>query len=167
MPFFLTGVHGNVARVENPLEVVSGLPRGNGFNIIGRRSASTWVSSPIQAPQLGDKMTDIRVVADLGESVTLRRVHVWISGSGLVFHAGNLHLTGSIDKIFPIPGDPELGGGISVSLALEFGSSGNDSDRRAIIRSSDTQLEEEDEKSPGYALKKAATRRLSSTWSSW
>ncbi len=107
-------------------------------------------------------MTDIRVEVDLGDSVTLRRVHVWIGGRDLVFRADNLHLTGSVDKVFTIPGDPELKAGINVSLFLEFGSSGNDYDRRAIIRSFDTQLEEEDEKSPSYVPKKAATRRLSS-----
>ncbi len=161
MSFFVISAHWNVTRVENPLEVVSGLPRGAGFTVIGRRSAATWLSCPIQVPRVGDKMTDIRVVADLGESAILKRVHVWIGGRDLVFRAENLKLSGEIDRIFTIPGDPVLTTGINVSLYLEFGGSGNDMDRRAIIRAFDSQLETESDAASGLALNKTS-RRLSS-----
>ncbi len=106
-------------------------------------------------------MTDIRVVADLGESAILKRVHVWIGGRDLVFRAENLKLSGEIDRIFTIPGDPVLTTGINVSLYLEFGGSGNDMDRRAIIRAFDSQLETESDAASGLALNKTS-RRLSS-----
>lgn len=158
--FFVTAIHGNVTRVENPLEIVSGLPRGNGFHVIGRRNSATWLSSPFQVPKIRDKITDIRVVADLGHSVTLRRVHVWIGGRDLVFREDDLHLGGEIDRIFTIPGDPVLTAGVNISLFLEFGGSGNDLDRRAIIRSFDSQLETPEFDTTGEALKKTS-RRLS------
>ena len=158
--FFIIAVHGNVTQVQSPLEIVSGVPTGAGFRVIGRRSAATWLQCPLQVSKLGDKITDIRVVADLGQSVTLRRVHVWIGSRDLVFRADDLNLKGEIDSIFGIPGDPELKAGVNVSLFVVFDGSGNDSDRRAVIRSLDSQLETTDSKIGGPPPEKAS-RRLS------
>ncbi len=141
MSFFIISAHGNIARAEDPLKIVSGLPRDEGFTVTGRRSAATWHSCPMQVPRIGDKITDIRVVADLAENVVLSRMHVWIGGSDFVFSDDILHLTVRIDRIFTIPGDPVLKAGINVSLFLEFGSSSNEMDQCAIIRSFDCQIE--------------------------
>lgn len=161
MPFFITAAHGNVTRVENPAEIVRAFPTGPGFQVIGRRNSGTWLQCTLQVPKRGDKINDVRVVADLGQSATLKHVHVWIGGGDRVLHEDNLNYTGHIDETISIPGDPVLDAGINISLFVEFGNYGNEMDRRAVIRSFDSELETDSAESPAYSMKEMS-HRLSS-----
>ena len=156
--YFIIAAHGNVTDVQDPYDIVENVPTGRGRRITVRRSTSTWLQAPIQVLNNLRKMLDLWALAELGRSVTLRRVHVWIGGRNPVLKADSLDLSGDVKSKLQVPGDLMLTDGINVSLFVESSRSDNDFDRRVIVHGFDSQLETETSNTYGPPSKMQSRR---------
>jgi len=124
---FTSWVHGSSMQLEYPNRVTSVRHTGPFVRIEGAAGQNTWVHLPVPTPTVAEG-TPMRVGAGLvsfrtRDRATVHEVVVYDGEKRIAEHTG-LALQGDhLDARFEVPGNPEVGRGINITLGVSFSDS--------------------------------------------
>ena len=127
---FTSWVHGSSMQLEYPNRVTSVRHTGPFVRIEGAAGQNTWVHLPVPTPTVAEG-TPMRVGAGLvsfrtRDRATVHEVIVYDGEKRIAEHTG-LALQGDhLDARFEVPGNPEVGRGINITLGVSFSDSSPD-----------------------------------------
>jgi len=121
---FTSWVHGSSMQVEYPNRVTSVRHTGPFVRIEGAAGQNTWVHLPVPTPTVADG-TPMRVGSGLvsfrtKERATVHEVIIYDGDKRIAEHT-DLGLQGDhLEARFEVPGNPEAGRGINITLGISF-----------------------------------------------
>jgi hypothetical protein len=127
---FTSWVHGSSMQIEYPDRVTSVRHTGPFVRIEGATGQNTWVHLPVPTPTVVDG-SPMRVGAGLvsfrtRDRATVHEVIVYDGEKRIAEHTG-LGLQGDhLEARFDVPGNPEAGQGINITLGVSFADSSPD-----------------------------------------
>ena len=127
---FTSWVHGSSMQIEYPNRVTSVRHTGPFVRIEGATGQNTWVHLPVPTPTVTDG-TPMRVGAGLvsfrtRDKATVHEVIVYDGDQRIAEHT-DLGLQGDhLEARFDVPGSPEAGRGINITLGISFAESSPD-----------------------------------------
>ena len=127
---FTSWVHGSSMQLEYPNRVTSVRHTGPFVRIEGAAGQNTWVHLPVPTPTVAEG-TPMRVGAGLvsfrtRDRATVHEVIVYDGEKRIAEHTG-LALQGDhLDARFEVPGNPQVGRGINITLGVSFSDSAPD-----------------------------------------
>ena len=127
---FTSWVHGSSMQIEYPNRVTSVRHTGPFVRIEGATGQNTWVHLPVPTPTVADG-TPMRVGAGLvsfrtRDKATVHEVIVYDGDQRIAEHT-DLGLQGDhLEARFDVPGSPEAGRGINITLGISFAESSPD-----------------------------------------
>ena len=127
---FVSWVHGSSMQIEYPNRITSVRHTGPFVRIEGAAGQNTWVHLPVPTPTVVDG-NNMRVGAALVSfraraNAKVHEVIVYDGDQRIAEHSGLDLRDDHLDARFDVPGNPEAGRGINITLGVSFAASAPD-----------------------------------------